>query len=264
MGTRKEKREAELLQRANDEYARQLADIENRISALPASTLPSRYNEASLSDGITAFQVASGLIEPDQNDRLSVGNQNLLWNSAVENLRRSQERWPDDTVFGADGQAYQPGALAGTFVPAKPLIKTSDDIIRRQAENESYQRISGRMWTSYQLAHPYDDPRDVEEALRGLMQQTGASAADLESIYEDPVDRAAAFETLANAVDQVAGEREVRELRSQADTYDDRTDMLGGGAGGHSPYSTGHQPKSHNSHEPGSLSALLQRMRDQD
>lgn len=264
MSTRKEKREAELLQRANDEYARQLANIENQISALPASTLPSRYNEASLSDGITAWQVASGLIEPDPNDRLSVGNMNLLWNSAVEGLKRSQERWPENTVFGADGVAYQPGALAGTWVPAQPLIKTSDDVVKEQAQNESYDRVSAKIWRSYRIQYPNDRADDVREAFGRLIQASGMSTRDLEDAYEDPEDRVAAFVHLSNMVDQVAGEREARELRGQADTYDDRTDMLGGGAGGHSPYSTGHQPKSHNSHEPGSLSALLQRMRDQD
>ncbi|MEI2299808.1 hypothetical protein [Ensifer sp. MJa1] len=262
MSTRKQKREAELLQRANDEYAKQLADIENQVSALPASILPSRWNEASLSDGITAWQVASGLIEPDPSGRLSVGNQNMLYNSAVEGLRRSRERWPEGTVWGADGQAYQPGALAGTWVPAKPVIKTSDDVIREQAANESYDKLSGRIWNSYRLQHPYDDPRDVEAALRSLMQQTGVSVGELEQMYDDPDDRAAAFETLANAVDEVAGQRQARETRAEVEAYD-RTDMLGGGAGGNSFASTA-QPKSHNAHEPGSLSAMLQRMRDQD
>lgn len=263
MSTRKEKREAELLKRANDEYAKQLADIENQVSALPASILPSRWNEASLSDGITAWQVASGLIEPDPSGRLSVGNQNMLYNAAVEGLKRSRERWPENTVFDADGNAWQPGAIHNTFVPARPVIKTSLDVVKEQSDKESYDRISAKIWRSYRIQYPNDRADDVREAFGRLIQASGMSTRDLEEAYSDPDDRVASFAHLSNMVDQVAGEREARELRSHADTYDDRTDMLGGGAGGNSFASTA-QPKSHNNHEPGSLSAMLQRMRDQD
>lgn len=257
MSKRQDRKDEALKARLADHQAQQRENLITMVNSLPRGAIGGQdYEASSLSDQITNWQVQSGLREPEDRGGLSVGQKNLLFNAGMASMSRGQ--YAEGTQFDAQGNAYQPGMLPGSWIPALPNKPDRFDFERGEKEQRGFEKASERAWPLYRALYPDDHPDDVETAFRGLLQTSGMSFGDLNHIADDADARRAAFEQIHSAA--VAAEYD-REYGGYATTSyggggdDYRTDMLGGGAGGHTTAST--HTQSYNEYEPGSLSASL-------
>lgn len=242
MGKRSEERRQELRKRYVEHEERQRQQILQTINSIPRGAIAGQdYDTSTLSDSITTWQIENGLREPEEREGLSVGQKLKVYNAVIE----AQEfgGWPEGTVFDANGQPWMEGAIRGTLIPAKPNIRDLSDFAEDERQTKAWGKASGGLWATYRTLYPNDPANTVSAAIHGL--RGDMSLQDLNSIADDPLARAAAYQRIHEAVWQI--ERHGSTGGYSYDDDDDTAQVLGSHSGG-APGRTGTQQPEQEEH----------------